>query len=270
MPPKKALKPIQDEASCSEFSADESSSSDDDNSLGSFIVDDDELSGNESSVDMEDEPPAAPEVPAPAKKRGRPKKDPTLKSKPVPSKPPGDSAYPINDFSLTVTKTKDDVGLDALDMIAHWIEHYCVKGGVATEVGQRAFQLHLQGLFRIRWPSNREYTLRLQKLIKDMLPNKGKLYKVLVKVFGINQHFSAMVGYITKDQGNYPYSLFFIVFPAYSHCYYCVLCIRTSALPGANSPHHTPGAVLWPPRPRCSADIIRRGKEDTELEELLQ
>ena len=116
-------------------------------------------------------------------------------------KPPGDSAYPINDFSLTITKTKDDVGLDALESIAKFIEEKCLKGGVSTEVGQRAFQLHLQSVFRIHWPSHKEFIQRLQKILKALLPANGKLYKVLLKPFTTNQTFSAMVGYITKDQG---------------------------------------------------------------------
>jgi hypothetical protein len=58
-------------------------------------------------------------------------------------KPPGDSSYPTNDFSLTITRTGVDVGLDSLDSIGTFIEQHCIKGGVSTEVGQRAFLLHL-------------------------------------------------------------------------------------------------------------------------------
>ncbi len=88
-----------------------------------------------------------------------------------------------------------------LDVIAKFIEDHCLKGGVSTEVGQRAFNLHLQGLFRLRWPKTVVFTKHLQKLLKAVLPANGKEYKVLVKPFGPNQVFSAMIGYITKDQG---------------------------------------------------------------------
>ncbi len=118
-------------------------------------------------------------------------------------KAPGDSTYPINDFSLTITKTKDDVGLDSLDSIAHFMELHCLKGGVSTEVGQRVFQLHLQGVLRIHWPTTKQYIQRLQKILKALLPGNGKAYKVLLKAFKARQVFSAMVGYITKDQGNF-------------------------------------------------------------------
>ena len=124
-------------------------------------------------------------------------------------KPPGDSAYPTNDFSLTITKTKDDVGLDSLDAVAKYLEEHSIKGGVSTEVGQRAFQLHLQGVFRMHWPATKQYVQLLQKIFKSILPAAGKLYKVLLKVFKAAQNFSAMVGYITKDAGIVMIFLFF-------------------------------------------------------------
>ena len=159
-------------------------------------------------------------------------------------KPPGTSAYPTNDFSLTVTKTKDDVGLDALDSVALFIEQHCLKGGVSTEVGQRAFQLHLQGVFRIHWPSTKEYVQRLQKIVKSILPANGKLYKVLVKVFKAAQNFSAMVGYITKDQG-ISFSLIFSVVLVVVTLSTSIQ-LRSSSLSSANSQYFPSRTVLWP------------------------
>lgn len=193
---KKTKLGFDEEAECADggSSAEPSDAEEDDD--GDFIVEDGELSDSHY-YDEEDVLPAT--APAAAKKRGRPSG--STKPKQDPPKPPGHSSYPINDFSLTVTKTKDDVGLDALANMDKFIQDTCIKGGVSTEVGTRAFQLHLQGVFRMHWPSTAEYKLRLQKIIKALLPAAGKLYKVLVKPFGTRQEFSAMIGYITKDEG---------------------------------------------------------------------
>jgi hypothetical protein len=209
---------LDDQAGCAHGSDDEDEDADDsEGSLAEFIADEGEDEDEDEQEDEDDSqsdssasrsPPekkkkgAAPAASAAVgKKRGRPVKAATTSPKTPIVKLPGDSTYPVRDFSLTVTKTKDDVGLDALESVASFIEVHCVKGGVATEVGQRAFQLHLQGMFRMKWPATKEFTQRLQKMIKFVLPEKGKLYKVLVKPFATNQVFSAMVGYITKDQG---------------------------------------------------------------------
>jgi len=200
MGPKKR-KLIDDEAECAEDDLSESSEDDDDSSLDGFIVADGELS--DSNYDMEDSEKEEPVPVAAPKKRGRPPgpAKSAAKTKADAFKPPGDSSYPANDFSLTVTKSGGDVARDAIERIAEFIEKHCVKGGVSTEVGQRVFNLHLQGLFRIHWPVRKEYVQRLQKILKSTLPENGKLYKVLVKPFRSNQTFSAMIGYITKDQG---------------------------------------------------------------------
>ncbi len=226
MAPKK-LKLIDEEAACS---GDDSSddSSDDGSDLGSFLVSDGELSDShyitkEASSKKFSIPNVTP------KKRGRPPGKVTVKSKTEAFKPPGDSSYPSNDFSLTITKTGSDVGVDAVDKIAHFIEKYCVKGGVATEVGQRAFNLHLQGMFRINWPSRKEYIQELQKIIKRILPDDGKKYKVNLKPFGAGQSFSAMVGYITKDQGNSNLNLYiFFSFDHYRYRYFLIFNIQVN------------------------------------------
>lgn len=218
--PTKRSRIIDDEPECSDHSEHSSSSEDESSSVLDFIVDDDELSdshymeGEEASIcDTVEEEPAP-------KKRGRPLGS-TNKTKALPkikkvqvskaaakkkkifAKLPGDSSYPIHDFSLTVTKSGQDVGADALHNVYKFIQDYCLKGGVATEVGQRAFNHHLQGIFRLHWPSTKLYIQELQKFVRQLLPAKGKSYKVYLKAFAKNQNFSAMVGYITKDQGEF-------------------------------------------------------------------
>jgi len=122
--------------------------------------------------------------------------------KTVAAKGPGHPSFPINDFSLTITKTDDDVGRDAFESVAVFIRDHCLKGGVATEVGKRKFQFHLQGIMRMHWPVTLPYLAILQKCIRDLLPSKGTGYKVTCKPFQKGQTFSAMTGYITKDEGN--------------------------------------------------------------------
>lgn len=142
----------------------------------------------------------------PQKKRGRPPKATTTSSavSPLPKetimKPPGHPQYPQNDFSLTVSKTKGDIERFLLDTVHDFICKFAIKGGVATEVGHRAHNLHLQSMFTMRFPKEKTHLRILTKLIKDLLkPLTG--YKVFLKPFAKQQHFSAMVGYITKDQG---------------------------------------------------------------------
>jgi len=184
---------FEEEAQCKDDTSENLSDAEDESgSLDDFIVEDGELSDSHYTRGRTPSP-------SPKKQRGRP---PAKQKSPIEQvKPPGDSTYPVNDFSLTVTRPKADVGQDALNAIGDFIEKTCIKGGVSTEVGQRMFNLHLQGVFRLHWPATKEFTQRLQKILKSLLPAQGKLYKVLVKVFGRNQNFSAMVGYITKDQG---------------------------------------------------------------------
>ena len=47
----------------------------------------------------------------------------------------------------------------------------------------------------------------LTKLLKSYLPNNGLGYKINLKVFGSNQTFESMVGYVTKDRGKAHYQL---------------------------------------------------------------
>lgn len=126
----------------------------------------------------------------------------TSRQNAVALKGPGHPSFPINDFSLTITKSNGDVGLDAFESVAVFIKDHCIKGGVATEVGKRKFQYHLQGIMRMHWPVTLPYQSLLQKFIRDLLPLKGNGYKVTCKPFQKGQHFSAMTGYITKDEGN--------------------------------------------------------------------
>lgn len=100
--------------------------------------------------------------PPPAKKA---KKNPA-----EPDKLPGDVTYPLNSFSLTITKTGGDIAVELLDILDSFIRNHCTKGtinynalciafiysnvfalflsgGVATEVGKRVFSFSSAGSF---------------------------------------------------------------------------------------------------------------------------
>lgn len=115
--------------------------------------------------------------------------------------------FPVTEWSLTITKNKSDVALNTIDILAVFMEKYCLKGGISTEVGSRVFQLHLQGVLRLHWPKTEERIKELQKFIKAMLPERGKLYRVNLKPLQGGQTFVVMLGYCTKDAGKPHYQL---------------------------------------------------------------
>jgi hypothetical protein len=120
----------------------------------------------------------------------------------------GHPTFPVSDFSLTIIKSKGDIAVVALDIVyEEFIKPFCIKGAIATEVGTRAHNLHLQGVFKARYPTNREWILKLNKQIKRILPYNGTQYRVNVKPFGNKQNFNAMIGYVTKDHGQTHYQL---------------------------------------------------------------
>lgn len=222
---------IDDEAGCSDDSPDEAEESDSEGSLADFIANDSDpevasTAGKaDDLLDTDDEDEVLlQKVNTPPKKRGRPPKSATSSSAAVTMKPPGHPAYPTNDFSLTITKSKADVHTTAIDEVAKFMETHCIKGGVATEVGMRAFQYHLQCVMRMHWPTSKEYVTYLSKEIRKLMPQKGLGYKVTLKPCRQGQEFSAMLGYITKDQGKC--ALFYFPTHAYSRrvltgIYYC-------------------------------------------------
>lgn len=82
--------------------------------------------------------------------------------------PVGWSQYPISLFSLTITKKKDDVPSTLLSTINSWAVEHCTKAAFATEVGTRAFKLHIQGVFECHFPKTTDY-MKLLGLILYLL-----------------------------------------------------------------------------------------------------
>lgn len=94
-----------------------------------------------------------------------------------------------------------DVAVSALDHAYDFMERYCMKGLVSTEVGSRAFRYHLQGVFRTRYPVGPRDQKLLGTFIKDLMPEGGYRYSVLCKPLAGRHCFSTMLGYCLKDDG---------------------------------------------------------------------
>jgi hypothetical protein len=77
----------------------------------------------------------------------------------------GDAQYPLSKWSLTVTRTKQDVPGYLLDVFFAWIEKFCVRGLISTEVGHRAFHLHLQGIFECRFPATDKAVIEVREFL---------------------------------------------------------------------------------------------------------
>ena len=174
----------------------------------------------------------------PTRGPGRPKKKVQIDlSDEVEEKLPGDASFPITDFSLTVTKVAaGDVPMPStLDCIHAFLKQFCIKGAVSTEVGSRAFHLHLQGVFRVHYPKTAPFVNKLQKFIKNMLPNNGIGLRVLLKVLVGEQTFVGMLGYVTKDSGkdlnNLIPLIILITITAYNNTLIIFAFPRSAALP---------------------------------------
>jgi hypothetical protein len=57
---------------------------------------------------------------------------------------PGDKSFPVNCFSVTVTKNGGDIQTEYLDIMDNFLKQHCLRGAFSLEVGTRAFNLHLQ------------------------------------------------------------------------------------------------------------------------------
>jgi len=140
------------------------------------------------------------------RKAGRPKGKTHINSAAATMKPPGDPTYPLVAYSLTVTKNNGDISDQLLPIIQEFVEKYCERGIISTEVGKRVFRLHIQGLVELYYPG--KYSTLLGKFIKKMIPFNGKGHKVTIKPLAKGQQFVGMIGYVTKDYRKPHYKVF--------------------------------------------------------------
>ena len=139
------------------------------------------------------------------KPRGRVSSVSKVLTKPVkknkePVKLPGDLSFDLNCYSITITKNGGDIATEYLDIMSEFLKCYCHRGAFSLEVGTRAFNLHIQGVIELRYPTTPTYAKQLAKFIKLQLPTKTG-HKVSVKPFSKTQTFVAMIGYVLKDEG---------------------------------------------------------------------
>ena len=93
--------------------------------------------------------------------------------------------YPLTEWSLTVTRTGEDVHTSALDTIYSSYTAHCTKGGVSTEVGSRARRFHLQGVFQTKFPTDDKAKKYLCTFIRNLLLEASG-YRVLAKKQNFN------------------------------------------------------------------------------------
>ena len=135
------------------------------------------------------------------RKRGRPPSSSKASNSKRLSEVPGDPRFEASNWSVTVSRPSDDIAVSTIDIIDDFMKEYCLAGGAATEVGKRAFRFHLQCLFRLKYPTSDLYKKKLQTFIRRLLPGKGVGYRIHAKPLAGTQTFTAMLGYILKDEG---------------------------------------------------------------------
>jgi hypothetical protein len=73
-------------------------------------------------------------------------------------------------------------------------------GAVSLEVGARAFNLHIQGVFEANYPRAPKHVKLLADYVRKLIPfPKG--HKVALKPLTSTQTFVSMIGYVFKDHG---------------------------------------------------------------------
>jgi hypothetical protein len=77
---------------------------------------------------------------------------------------PGFCQYPFTERSLTVSK----LDISALTLMYKFLEQHCSKGAISTEVGKRAHNLHLQGVFQTKYPKTEVFKKKLNKFLKTI------------------------------------------------------------------------------------------------------
>ena len=113
---------------------------------------DDSCDGNDSFIDNDSESIPPQQKQKTLKRLIKNKNAPTL-SFPKEENLPGDIRFPVSSWSLTITKNKDDVLLFVLEIMYEFIQQYCLKGAVSTEVGPRAHHYHIQGMMTLHYPT---------------------------------------------------------------------------------------------------------------------
>ena len=132
-------------------------------------------------------------------------------------KPIGHISYPVNSFSLTISKIGGDVPTNLLDIVKSWMEANCMRGGISLESGARAHNLHVQGVLEMMYGKSKQHQKALVKIIRDLIPDRGSGYKVSCKPFEKHQQFTTMIGYITKDSNRPHFQM------RYYNYYICLL-----------------------------------------------
>ena len=126
---------------------------------------------------------------APTSARGR--------GKSAASKEIGHSSFPLDSFSLTMSRVKGDVDPSLLDAVQAVLEPISNKFVIGLEVDIRAFNVHIQRVISLLMPKTDIYVRELKSAIKQVLPLRGRGFKIQIKPFSVGQTFSSRI----KEKG---------------------------------------------------------------------
>jgi hypothetical protein len=80
-----------------------------------------------------------------------------------------------------------------------FLEQHCSKGAISTEVGKRAHNLHLQGVFQTKYSKTDVFKKQMNKFLKTFLPTNCVDYRVVYKPLTSGQDFlSKFVRYVPR------------------------------------------------------------------------
>lgn len=99
----------------------------------------------------------------------------------------GHSSFPLNSFSLTISRIKGDVDPSLLDGVQAVLQPISTKFVLGLEVGIRAFNMHIQGEISLLMPKTDIYVRELKAIIKQVLPMRGRGFKIQIKPFSVGQ-----------------------------------------------------------------------------------
>lgn len=104
----------------------------------------------------------------------------------------GDRTLPIGWFSLTVTKSGDDLPLTVFEKYRTLLLSHFEAGAASLERGGRLNQLHIQSFALLHAPDGQTGITRLNRLIRNVLSIDTRGYKLSTKRFGQGQAAAGM------------------------------------------------------------------------------
>jgi hypothetical protein len=113
---------------------------------------------------------------------------------------------PQHNWSLTLTRSGQNVPIVWLTLLHGWYEHYDIKGVASLEKGSSRQQLHVQSIFECHCGEG-EKPLLVASIKGHLMLGGDNNSKLTIKPFEPSQRWEAMVGYVQKDWGESHFQL---------------------------------------------------------------